>query len=311
MTALNELAERLKAADAISAEDVLALRRQMWPDGRIAGGEAELLFALNDAARAPSREWVDFFVEALCEHIVCQQPPRGYVDDHGAEWLIAAISRDGRVESLGELELLVKVLEAATNVPESLKTFALAQIEQAVLTGEGPTRDGGSLGAGAISASEVKLLRRMLFAQAGDGPASISAAEAELLFRLKDATLGAENAPEWKTLFVQGVGNHLMAYTSYRPLDRQAAARLDAFMDDSTVRIGGLLGRMAQAGLAGTGFAALAEPERPDHEAAADAAQAVTPMESAWLQAKVDADTVLDPLEQALLDFIAEERRAA
>ena len=47
------------------------------------------------------------------------------------------------LDSLTELELLVKVLEKAIDVPEQLNAYALDQIEQAVLTGEGPTRDGG------------------------------------------------------------------------------------------------------------------------------------------------------------------------
>ena len=315
MTALHELAERLKAAGTISAEDTLALRRQMWPDGTIAVDEAELVFALNDSVASTSREWTDFFVEALCEFVVCQQIPRGYVDEAKAEWLVARIARDGKVESLGELELLVKVLEAASNVPDSLRAFALVQIERVVVSGEGPTRDGGSLGAGAISASEVKLLRRIIFAQAGDGALEVTAPEAEFLFRIKDATLGGDNAPEWKTLFVQAVGNHLMAYNSYRPLARETAARLDAFMNDSRVNIGGFLGRVAQATASGEGLKAYrADQEaekRPDHDAAVDAAHAVTGDESSWLQGRLDADGALDPLEQALLDFIAEEQRAA
>jgi hypothetical protein len=310
MTALNELAERLRAAGAISSEDVLALRRQVWPDGKIDAGEAELAFALNDAAKAPSREWVDFFVEALCDYVVCQQAPSGYVDAAKAEWLTARIVRDGRVDSLGELELLVKVLEKATNAPGSLKQFALAQIEQTVLTGEGPTRDGGSLDAGVISDAEVKLLRRLLFAQAGDGPGSISQSEAELLFRLKDATLGAANAPGWKTLFVQAVGNHLMAYNSYKPLEAADAARLEAFMDDAHVRIGGFLGRMAGAKFSGFRDVFTSQT-KPDRDAAVAAAQAVDPGEAAWLKAKVDSDGAVDALEQALLDFIAEERGQA
>lgn len=307
MTALNELAERLKAAGAISADEVLALRRQMWPDGHIDAGEAELVFALNDAIAQPPREWVDFFVEALCDHVVCQQNPRGYVDDAKAEWLIARVRHDGRVESLGELELLAKVLESATNAPSSLEAFALAEIEQVVRTGEGATRDGGSLGAGVISEAEVKLLRRLLFAQAGDGPATISQDEAELLFRLKDATLGAANAPGWKTLFVQAVGNHLMAYSSYKPLERGAAARLEAAMNDAQVRVGGFLGRMAQARLGGFRHVFGKQPERLDHDAAVAAARAVLPGEAAWLKGRVEGDGTLDPLEQALMEFIAEE----
>jgi len=312
MVALNELAERLKAAGNISAEDTLALRREMWPDGRIELDEAELVFALNDSVGQTAREWTDFFVEALCDFVVCQQAPKGYVDDSKADWLVARTSRDGKVESLGELELLVKIFEIASNVPDTLRRFALEQIERTVVTGEGPTRDGGTLGAGVISASEVKLLRRILFAQAGDGALGISQAEAEFLFRLKDATLGADNAAEWKTLFVQGVGNHLMAYNSYRPLERDTAARLDAFMDDSQPHIGGFLGRMAQASVSGAGFRNLSfGTKQPEHDAAVSAAHAVTPVESGWLQGKLDADATIDALEQALLDFIAEEQKAA
>ena len=311
MAALNELAEQFKAAGTISAEDTLALRRQMWPDGRIEVDEAELVFALNDSIANRSREWTDFFVEALCDYVVCQQAPKGYVDAAKAEWLVARISRDSKVESLGELELLVKVLETAAAVPASLKAFALAQIERVVIEGEGPTRDGGTLGNGVISGSEVKLLRRILFAQAGDGM-GVSEGEAEMLFRLKDATLKADNAPEWKALFVQGVGNHLMAYNRYTPLEREEAARLDAFMGDSRVRIGNFLAKVAQASVTGAGFRAPGSDARPvNHEAAAAAANAVTPIESAWLQGRIDADAAIDSLEQALLDFIAEEQRAA
>lgn len=308
MVALNELSDRLKAAGTISADETLALRQQIWPDGRIDVGEAELVFALNDSVTRPSREWVDFFVEALCEYVIRQQDPRGYVDEAKAGWLTARIDRDGKVETLGELELLVKVLETATDAPGSLKQFALTQIERVVVTGEGPTRDGGSLGAGVISAAEVALLRRLLFAQAGDGPGSISRSEAELLFRIKDATRDADNAPEWRTLFVQCVGNHLMAYNSYRPIARGEAARLDRFVADSQVRVGGFLGRIVKAGLSGEAFRQpAAQPERTDHDAAVAAARAIAPDEAAWLDARVDGDGMLDVLEIALLAFIEEE----
>ena len=303
-----DLAAELKAKATINAEDTLAMRRIAWPDGWIDAAEAEAIFDLNGAVRGSSREWVDFFVEAMNQYVVHQQAPQGYVDDAKAEWLMTRIDKDGRVESLGELELLVKILEDATNVPEALKSYALAQIEAVVLTGTGPTRDGGSLDAGSISAAEVTLLRRLLFAQAGDGPAAVSRAEAEMLFRIKDASLSAVNAPDWQRLFVQAVGNHLMAHSDYRPLAREEAARLDAFMNDTHVGIGGFFGRMADAGLS-SGFRALfgTRAATIDHDAAVAADRAIAPAELAWLKAKIQADNGLDPLEKALLAFVAEE----
>jgi hypothetical protein len=307
-----DLTATLKAKASIDADDTLAIRRIAWPDGRIDAPEADAIFDLNSSVKDTSREWVDFFVEAISTYVVRQQAPVGYVDDAKAAWLMSRIDSDGRVESLGELEALVKILEDATNVPEALKAYALKQIETIALTGTGPTRDGGSLDAGAISASEVKLLRRMLFAQASDGPAAVSRDEADMLFRIKDATIAGVNAPEWKTLFVQAVGNHLMARSNYRPLARDRAAQLESFMNDTHSGVGGFLGRMGGAGLF-AGFHDLFEtgPATDDHDAAVVADTAITPAEQAWLDAGINADKAIDPLEQALLAFIAEENGSA
>lgn len=303
-----DLTSHVKAKGLITAEDVIAIRHIVWPDGKIDAIEADAIFDLNGALTSPPREWVDFFVEAIVAHVVHQQAPVGYVDDAKANWLIARIDSDGRVDSLGELELLVKVLEDATNAPETLKAYALGQIEQIVLTGSGPTRDGGALEPATINATEVQLLRRLLFAQASDGPATISTAEADMLFRLKDVTLHAANAPEWTVFFVQAVGNHLMAHSGYRPLSRDRAAELDAFMNDTHVSVGGFLGRMLKSGPM-SGFQSLfgAKAEQPSHDEAVAADRAISPDEVAWLKREVAADHGLDPIEKKLLAFIAEE----
>jgi hypothetical protein len=307
-TPIFDLTSQVKARGVITAEDVLAIRHIVWPDGKIDPTEADAIFDLNGALKRAPREWVDFFVEAIGTYVVDQQAPVGYVDEAKADWLIARIDSDGRVDSLGELELLVKILEDATNTPETLKAYALKQIEQIVMTGSGPTRDGGALDPGTINAAEVKLLRRLLFAQASDGPATISTAEADMLFRLKDATLHAANAPEWATFFVQAVGNHLMAHSDYRPLSRDRAAQLDAFMNDTHVSIGGFFGRMLKAGPM-SGFQSLfgAKAKRPSHDEAVAADRAIDADEVAWLKREVDADHTLDPIEKKLLAFIAEE----
>jgi hypothetical protein len=303
-----DLSAQLKAKSAIDAEDTLALRRLTWPDGKIDAPEVEAIFDLNAICKGTSREWVDFFVEAIAEYVVRQQQPVGYVNEANAAWLMAKIDSDGKVESLGELELLVKILEIATNVPDSLKSYALRQIEAIVVSGEGVTRDGGSLDKGLISDSEVKLLRRMLFAQAGDGPASISRAEADILFRIKDATLGANNAAGWQQLFVQCVGNHLMAHSDYVPLARERAVRLEAFMNDTKSGVAGFFARMAKTNF-GEAFGGFSKPKPAsvDHDAAVAQDRAIAVDEAKWLKAEIDADGSLDPLEQALLHFVAEE----
>jgi len=303
----SDFAAALKAGKAISAEDVLAIRRWVWPDGAISDGEAEAMFTLHRLARDAGAGWADFFIEAIGEHVVNGKSPRGYVDDAGAAWLIGEIEHDGARIGATDLELVVKVLETALNAPDALRKWALAQIESSVLNGEGPTRQ-GDVRPGVVDEAEVALLRRIVFAAAGDGALVVSEAEAEMLWRLKDATLKADNAPGWKQLFVQAVGNHLMAYSAYKPLEREEAARLDAFAADHKSSVLGFFGRMRSAsprdGLRDL-FKDEAHHYDPDQ---VGAARAVTDDEQAWLNRHVDADGARDPYEEALLAFVEEDR---
>lgn len=309
MTSLRDLAETITAGGTLDAADVEALRRTVWYDGKISPDEAELIFAIDARQQQPPRAWVDFFVEVIGEYVLNQRAPRGYVDDGDAAWLKERIDADGRLSSLSELELVVRLAERAANMPEALKAYALAQVEKAVLTGEGATRDGGALEPGRINAAEAQILRRLLFASGGDRPAGVSKREAELLFRLKDATLESDNAPEWKDLFVQGVANYLQGFaTGAAQISRERAAELEAMMNDADSSIVGFLAR----GLS----------QRPDWEAArrmvtdpdayfvarnaaAAAGAELTQEERVWLRQHVHADGTVDEYEQALLDFLA------
>ena len=96
---------------------------------------------MNDQT-APTNEWTDLFVEAMSDYLSGRGQPHGYITEADTGWLVQNISRDGRVDSHAELELLAKLFERAESAPKSLKQFALSQIEQTVLSGSGPTRRG-------------------------------------------------------------------------------------------------------------------------------------------------------------------------
>lgn len=305
------LAEQAAKDCAISAQEILELRRAAWPDGRIDPEEAEAIFLLNDKIAEPTPEWSDFFVEALVEFVVNGTEPRAHVSPDNARWLIERVSHDGKVESLTELELLVRVLEKALSAPDDLRMFVLEQIEREVLTGNGPTRCGGTLNPGNVTEAECALIRRTIFASGGDRPAGVSQREAEMLFRVKDATLGADNAPTWERLFVQGVGSYLQGWNGTKGISRERAGELESFMNDRSSHIGKFFGRMARVN--GTGFAqAFREVgfgrKQPGRDIAGEAARdhAVTDAENLWLQARIDNDGQVDALEQALLKFLAE-----
>lgn len=306
-----DLARRVAADGQISAEELFSLRQLGWGDGKIYREEAEAIFEINRALDRHDAEWVDFFVEAIGEFVLNGTEPRGMCDDEEARWLIGAIDRDGRLDTMAELELLVRVIERAQNVPEFLKDYVLRQIEQAVMTGTGPTRCGGELSATHISAAECRLLRRVVFASGGHGPAAVSRKDAELLFRLKDATLQEENAPLWDELFVDAVANYLKGFQLQNAqLSHERVKELEAFIADNRARVGRFIGAMAREipqvrNHFGKVFGR--NDKGRNYAEAAAAGNLVEDFEQEWLERMIDADGEVDDLERALLARIIEE----
>lgn len=306
----DRFATALRNGDGLSAEDVLAARRWAWEDGAVSQAEAETLFELDRLIDDSDRKWCDFFVEAMNEYVVNQLPPRGYVSDENAAWLMAQIDRDGQVSTVTELELIVKILETALNAPAALKSYVLGEIERIVLTGAGATRRGGDLCPGTIDEAEVALLRRLIFAPGSDDALIVTRAEAEMLWRLKDATLGRDNAPGWPDLFVRGVGNHLMAHGGDDMIDRAEAQRRETFMDDTSVNVARFMWRAmtSRPDLKGAGEALFGEESgAAEHDAAVARARAIDAGEADWVETRIRADQATDPLEAALIAFIREE----
>ncbi len=308
-THFKELAQRAAADGQVSSEEVLALRQQGWGDGIIHRDEAEALFALNNALDDRSEEWCDFFGEAITEFVLNGSPPRRQCTEDEAGWLIAQVDHDGAVESMAELEVLVRILERAENTPVRLKDYVLAQIEREVLTGTGPTRCGGALSATHISSAECRIVRRVIFASGGHGPAAVTRFDAEMLFRLKDETLADENAPEWDDLFIDGVANFLKGFTLQNAqVSHERKLELEAFVADARPNVGRFLGRvMKEAPQFANHFGKVfgQRAAGPDYTALEAAGNEVTDNEQQWLEAMIDADGEVDELESRLIARIA------
>jgi hypothetical protein len=309
------IAEAAAADGRITAEETLALRREGWGDGIITRTEAEVLFALNQALQTRTNGWVDFFVEAIGEFVLNAAPPRLQCDLAEAEWLIAQVDRDGKLDTMAELEALVRIIERAENVPDRLKAYVLDQIEREVLTGTGPTCHGGDLSATHISAAECRILRRVLFASGGCAPAAVSRFEAEMLFRLKDATLADENAPEWGDLFVDGVANFMKGFVlPNAQLSPERKRELEAFVADNEANLGRFFGQMVRevpqvGNHFGNHFGKVFGRKKPsgrDYDALAAEGETITAYESEWLDRMVDADGEVDALETRLIARLAE-----
>ncbi|MEO0590976.1 MAG: hypothetical protein AAFZ11_10500 [Pseudomonadota bacterium] len=306
-----DLAQRAAEDGRVTSEELLALRRQGWGDGEIHRDEAEALFALNDALEERSEEWSDFFVEAIGEYVLNSTPPRLQCNAEEASWLIAQVDHDGILESYAELEAIVRILERAENTPVHLKNYVLRQVEREVLTGVGPTRCGGSLSATHITAAECRIIRRVIFASGGHGPAAVSRYDAETLFRLKDETLAEENAPEWDELFLDGVSNYLKGFTLQNAqVSHERKVEMEAFIADNEANVGRFMARMVReapqaANAMGVVFGK--KKPKPDYASLEAAGNVVTDEEQKWLEAMIDQDGEVDELESRLIARIAAE----
>ena len=309
MTAhFSDLTRQAALDGMIHDAEVLSLRQSGWADGAITREEAEAIFALEQATANPSPVWSDFFVEALRNFVLNGTEPRGYASDEEAEWLIRMVEADGKVCSMTELELLVQVIEKGLGVPDALKAYVLKVIEAAVLTGTGPTRDGGELSDTHVTPAEAKMLRRVVFGSASDKPGAVSLREAEMLFRLKDATLHQANAPEFKAIFVQGVGNALMGYANEAAhVSRERMLQLEAFVADNKPQLGRFMGQMAREVPNVFGVVFGKRNAAPSREEQVAAAEAIVPYEQEWLDAQIAANGQVDDYDRALLDFIEQQ----
>lgn len=302
---------QFKALETIGARDVKRVRAAAYADGRISRAEAERILAINEAATETCPQWADFFVESVTDYIVHQERPEGFISEDNADWLVAAISRDGTVETLTELELLATALEKARSSPDGLVAFALKQIADAVVDGKGPLAHVPGHLPNVVEKAEVDLLRRILYAFGGSGNIAITRAEAELLLSINDRTCEEMNHPSWNELFIKAMTNFVMCSSGYEAPTRAEALRRDDFFDRADADIGGFFARMI-SGVSGileaysssAGIETEWEARNLFREAEARRAEAIDADEAQWLVERMGNDRLLRDNERAFLAFI-------
>lgn len=206
---LQDLVEDLCAKGRITADDVLQLRRQIFPDGVVSTAEAKAVFRLDQSCGEKPAEWTRFYVDALTDYYVWQSTPRGYVSEEQAAELLAEINRDGHVDALSELELLINIVHWATKCPESLAMIALDAVRKSILTPESACF-GSNRPPAIITAEDVELIRKLIYAPGSPGGFTVTRSEADLLAELDRATSAEDNAATWPDLFAKAVANALM-----------------------------------------------------------------------------------------------------
>ena len=295
---------------SIKDADIAKFRRVLYEDGVISAHEADMLFRLNAECAVKDPAWAALFIEGITDYVVFQELPQGYLTATNANWLIDRVSKNGRVASRTDLELVVNVLDKARWAPVSLVKFALEQVKHAVISGEGVLREGRGLVGGRISDGEVDLLRRMLYAFGGDGHVAVTRDEADILFDIDEANAA------WTDLFVKAVANVIMATSGYAVPSREEALRQEASLDapEQQTSVMAFLLSMVQSNLSSVKDAyhsqtaeerALAQLEHQRIEIITN--EAITEAEASWLANRLCRDGRLSPSEHALVAYLKNE----
>ncbi|MCJ2013439.1 hypothetical protein [Methylobacterium sp. J-076] len=111
------------SAGAISPEDLLALKREVTPDGITCREEADLLIALERAVPS-STDFADYLVALVVDYVVWVERSTGYVDRETAGWLAASISGRSGPSPVGA-RIAQEIVREAQGSAEALTAFAL------------------------------------------------------------------------------------------------------------------------------------------------------------------------------------------
>jgi hypothetical protein len=213
-TALADLVSRLKSAGRIAADDVLALRREVYGPPQVAQDDVLALIELDGAAHDAAPEWAVFVGDAMVDFIVHQEDPEDFVDDAKANWLMQACAG---ASGPGVAEALVRVTETATGEPPALSAFVLGKVKAAVIAG------------GKLDGAAVGLVRRTVFAEAGEDNIGVTREEADALFDI-DLACGADADPAWAEFFAGAIDDALTAVSPFHLESREDAARDKAWL---------------------------------------------------------------------------------
>jgi len=319
-----DLVDQICATGKITAEDVLALRRQVFPDGVVSADEAEAVFRLDHVCRDKATAWTRFYVDALADYFVWQSTPRGYVNEAQSRELIDNIRRDGRIEATSELELLLNVVHWCVACPAELSCLALAAVKDSVLAPE-TAAYGSNRPPAVITPADVELIRKVIYAPGSPGGFTVTREEAEVLFALERATIAEENAPAWPDLFAKGVANALMFPRGAPDVpDAAEALRRERWLEEKgsianlLAGVGKAVARadipvreaFKEADLFGTHRAREARETEQARLGEALSREAIDAEEARWLTEQIGKTEALSDGQRQLLAFIKENSPA-
>jgi hypothetical protein len=189
-------ASALAGKHRLTADDILLLRKHMFPEGLTSTDDASQLLALHRSGVEKCAGWDNWFVEMMTAFIVVRCYPHYSLDALNADWLIAMFSQQGTIETTAELEAVLHTMEMASSVPDTLSALALDQLRLALKDGKGAYAAQRMKRAG-VSAADIDFIHRILRGSLCAGKFVLSAREVAVLDRIDGLVRGEVNHPAW------------------------------------------------------------------------------------------------------------------
>jgi hypothetical protein len=184
----------------LTADDIILLRKHMFPSGLTSDDDVRQLLALHRSPIEKCAQWDNWFVEMITAFIVVHCYPQYSLDELNAEWLIALVSRDGVVETAAELELVLHAMEMSAFVPEVLSAFALDQLRIALERKMGAYAEQRNAKRLGIGAGDIEFIHRILRGALVAGKMILGRREIAVLDCIDTAVRGRVNHPAWSAL---------------------------------------------------------------------------------------------------------------
>ena len=196
---LSALAQKITQDGVVDGFEVQILMERLYENKVIDRDEADFFFKVNDAVTGIKNDafWGALFVDALTDHFLNDTKSPGSIDSPEGRYILRKISKDGKIDDL-ELRLLVNIISNAKTCPMELFDFAMKAMKARII------RDGF------IDDYEVEMVQKLISGNGGNNNMNVDRTKANFLFDLNDKAAGMPNSPEWKDLFVEAIGKHVL-----------------------------------------------------------------------------------------------------
>ncbi|WP_424361455.1 hypothetical protein [Methylocystis parvus] len=280
---------------SIDSHDALAMRREIYADGKVSKTDLERLIAKARGEKGEtSQAFTELISDVALDLMLNDVDPPKYIQRAQAEWLIALLSKDGGLANKAEYDTLIRLIRNAVSMPPALASFAVSEIERAIMTRR------------SIAAEDLEALRTVVFAAAEGSALHVNRDSAEALFRIADAM--AETSDDaFDDFFAKAIGNYLMGVAFRWTPSADEARKADDWLDEPAPRFGAFIGAMFDFDRIREADEDVIKRRNDAVETALGQAAPIDVAEADWLLLRLHRDGKISRAEQRLLSFLKQE----